>query len=70
MSRPRIVLAALLLTALPGVALAQGGELKIAYVDSDAVIKQAPGYTEANEEFNRTANEWRDSLAQRQQGLQ
>jgi outer membrane protein len=70
MSRPRIVLAALLLAFLPGVALAQGGELKIAYVDSDAVIKQAPGYTEANEEFNRTANEWRDSLAQRQQGLQ
>ena len=70
MSGPRIVLAALLLAALPGVALAQDGELKIAYVDSDAVIKQAPGYTEANEEFNRTANEWRDSLAQRQQKLQ
>ena len=59
-----------LVVALPVLAVAQSGELKLGYVDSEAVIKEAPGYAEANAEFNQTASVWRDSLAQRQSELQ
>jgi outer membrane protein len=51
-----------LLLLAPAAAVAQQADLKIGYVDSEAIIQQAPGYTEANQEFNRTAQAWRDSL--------
>ncbi|HET9581262.1 MAG TPA: OmpH family outer membrane protein [Gemmatimonadota bacterium] len=59
-----------LLLLAPAVAGAQQVELKIGYVDSEAIIQQAPGYTEANEEFNRTAQAWRDSLETNRTRLQ
>ena len=59
-----------LLLFVPAAAAAQQGQLKIAYVDSEAIIKQAPGYSEANEEFNRVASAWRDSLETKRQQLQ
>ena len=67
----RISLAVLaLVVAVPAVASAQQSTLKIAYVDSEQVIRQAPGYTEASEAFNRTASGWRDTLEQRRTRLQ
>jgi outer membrane protein len=54
----------------PAAAGAQQADLKIGYVDSEAIIQKAPGYTEANEEFNRTAQAWRDSLETRRTRLQ
>lgn len=54
----------------PAVAVAQQTDLKIAYVDSEAIIQQAPGYTEANEEFNQVAGGWRDSLETKRTELQ
>jgi outer membrane protein len=67
----RITLGALLLLAiLPGLVAAQEGTIKIAYVDSEEIIKQAPGYAEASAEFNRTASGWRDSLEQKRTRLQ
>lgn len=63
-------LGALLVFAAPTLSIAQTTDLKLGYVDSEAVIKQAPGYAEANDEFNQTASVWRDSLAQRQTQLE
>ena len=60
--RTTVAAAAGLLLLAPVVAGAQQADLKIGYVDSEAIIQKAPGYTEANEEFNRTAQAWRDSL--------
>lgn len=65
-----ILSALLLLVALPVVVAAQDTSLKIAYVDSEQIIKQAPGYAEANAEFNRTAGVWQDSLEQKRTRLQ
>lgn len=60
----------LLLATIPAGAAAQDGPLRIAYVDSDQIIKQAPGYEEASQEFNRTAESWQDSLEQKRSRLQ
>ena len=69
-SRSRIVIGALaLVAAVPAVAAAQQS-LKIAYVDSEEIIRQAPGYTQASETFNTTAAGWRDTLQQRRTRLQ
>ncbi|HUF89004.1 MAG TPA: OmpH family outer membrane protein [Gemmatimonadota bacterium] len=55
----------------PAAGLAQGQtDLKIGYIDSEEVIKAAPGYTEANEAFNRTATAWRDTLETKRTRLQ
>lgn len=55
----------------PATGLAQGQtDLKIGYIDSEEVIKAAPGYTEANEAFNRTATAWRDTLETKRTRLQ
>lgn len=59
-----------LVAAVPAVAAAQETSLKLGYVDSEAIIRQAPGYTEASEAFNRTATSWRDSLEQKRTRLQ
>src|SRR5688572_21623180 len=56
--------------ALPAVASAQETSLKIGYIDSEEIIKAAPGYTEANDAFNRTATAWRDSLDAKRTQLQ
>lgn len=45
-------------------------DLKIGYIDSEEIIKAAPGYTEANDAFNRTATAWRDSLDTKRTELQ
>lgn len=63
------LLAALLALFAPAAVSGQTA-LKIAFVDSEALIKQAPGYAEANEAFNRTASSWRDSLEQKRTQLQ
>jgi outer membrane protein len=55
----------------PAAAGAQGvTDLKIGYIDSEEIIKAAPGYTEANDAFNRTATAWRDSLDAKRTQLQ
>ncbi len=58
------------LAAVPTIARAQGSAPKIVYIDSDAVIKQAPGYSEANDAFNNTAGAWRDTLEAKRSHLQ
>ena len=70
MLRWHIPLATAVLLLAPSVGAAQQADLKIAYVDSEAIIKQAPGYTEANEQFNQTASLWRDSLETKRSQLQ
>lgn len=71
MFAPRMILGALLLlTALPVAGAAQNTSLKIAYIDSEEIIKQAPGYTEANATFTATAGGWQDSLEQKRTRLQ
>jgi len=59
--------ALLLLAASPAVAQEAP---KIAYVDSERLIREAPGYTEANEAFNQTASVWRDSLEMKRARLE
>lgn len=44
--------------------------LKIAYVDSEAIVRQAPGYAEASEQFNQAVAGWQDTLEQTRQRLQ
>jgi len=68
MKRAMTTMGALLLLAA-GPALAQEGP-KIAYVDSERLIREAPGYTEANEAFNQTASVWRDSLEMKRERLE
>ncbi|MGH7570921.1 MAG: OmpH family outer membrane protein [Gemmatimonadota bacterium] len=70
MIRWHVLSAAGMLLLAPAIASAQESDLRIAYVDSEAIIKQAPGYTEANEEFNQTAGLWRDSLETKRVQLQ
>lgn len=72
MTRSRILLVALaLVVAAPsGLAAQQVENLTIAYVDSEALIKQAPGYQAANDAFNQQASVWRDSLEQKRTELQ
>lgn len=68
----KIALAALaLVTLAPLAARAQSANgLKIAYVDSEAIIRKAPGYDEASDAFNKTASSWRDTLEQKRTRLQ
>ena len=62
-----VVLAAL----APAVALGQGTTtLKIAYVDSEALVRQAPGYEEAKQAFDRATRSWQDSLELKRSELQ
>ena len=66
-----LVVALIAFLAAPAMAQAQGQtDLKIGYIDSEEVIKAAPGYTEANEAFNRTATAWRDTLDTKRTRLQ
>src|SRR5688572_16555009 len=49
-----IVIAVATAVLLPAAARAQGTtELKIAYVDSEELVQQAPGYEEAKQAFDR-----------------
>lgn len=66
----RIGIPVLALLAAAPAARAQQTALKIGYVDSEAIIRQAPGYTEASDAFNRTATGWRDTLEQKRTRLQ
>ncbi|MGH7549382.1 MAG: OmpH family outer membrane protein [Gemmatimonadota bacterium] len=70
MIRWHILSVAGMLLLAPAVASAQQSDLRVAYVDSEAIIKEAPGYTEANEEFNQVAGLWRDSLETKRAQLQ
>ena len=66
-----LLIGILALVAAPAGAAAQGQtDLKIGYIDSEVVIQAAPGYTEANDAFNRTATAWRDSLDAKRSQLQ
>ena len=56
---------------LPAVAHAQAASgLKIAYVDSEELVRQAPGYEEAKQAFDRATQAWTDSLQQKRNELQ
>lgn len=71
MHRTKFLIAAIVgVFALPALASAQDATLKVAYVDSEAVIRQAPGYQEASEAFNQTAAGWRDTLQEKRQELE
>jgi len=66
-----LVIALVAWLAVPAAGRAQGQtDLKIGYIDSEEIIKAAPGYTEANEAFNRTATAWRDTLETKRTQLQ
>lgn len=66
-----VVIAAALAMAVfaPVVARAQAS-LKIAYVDSEQLVRQAPGYEEAKTAFDQATQVWRDSLEQKRTQLQ
>ncbi|HET6617331.1 MAG TPA: OmpH family outer membrane protein [Gemmatimonadota bacterium] len=68
----KVLLGALTLgLVVPAAGNAQGQtSLKIGYIDSEEIIKAAPGYTEANDAFNRTAGAWRDTLDSKRTQLQ
>lgn len=66
MKRAFTIMGALVLL-VAGTARAQEG--KIAYVDSERLVREAPGYTEADEAFNQTASVWRDSLEAKRQRI-
>ncbi|MBW3660290.1 MAG: OmpH family outer membrane protein [Gemmatimonadetes bacterium] len=71
MHRTKFAIAAIAaVLALPSVASAQNADLRVAYVDSEAIIRQAPGYQEASQAFNQTATGWRDTLEQKREQLQ
>jgi outer membrane protein len=65
------LVAALAAVVLPGAALGQGTtQLKIAYVDSEELVRQAPGYEEAKQAFDRATQVWTDSLTLKRNELQ
>lgn len=64
------IAAATAILALPALTSAQSADLRVAYVDSEAIIRQAPGYQEASQAFNQTAAGWRDTLQQKRQELE
>lgn len=71
MHRTKLLIAALAaVLALPALGSAQSSDLKVAYVDSEVIIRQAPGYQEASQAFNQTAAGWRDTLQQKRQELE
>jgi outer membrane protein len=59
-----IIIAAIALVGLaPVAARAQATtDLKIAYVDSEELVRQAPGYEEAKQAFDQATKTWQDSL--------
>jgi outer membrane protein len=66
-----IVVAAAAAVVLPAAARAQGTtDLKIAYVDSEELVQQAPGYEEAKQAFDRATQAWTDSLQVKRNELQ
>ena len=66
-----VIAAALAMAAFaPAVAQAQQTTLKLAYVDSDTLVRLAPGYDEAASAFDQVTNAWRDSLEQKRTQLQ
>lgn len=66
----RIGWMALLLWVVPTVGWAQEASSGIAFLDSQRIIQEAPGYQEANDAFNRTAAGWQDTLEQKRTTLQ
>lgn len=66
-----VIAAALAMAAFaPVVAQAQQPALKLAYVDSDTLVRLAPGYDEAASAFDQITDAWRDSLEQKRTQLQ
>ncbi len=71
MKRGLVVIAAALAMAAFAPALARAQTtLKIAYVDSEQLVRQAPGYEEAKSAFDAATKVWRDSLEQKRTELQ
>jgi outer membrane protein len=70
-SNTALLIAFIVGLVVPAAAMAQGQtDLKIGYIDSEEIIKAAPGYTEANDAFNRMAGAWRDTLDTKRTQLQ
>lgn len=67
-----MIFAALALAAVvPVTAQGQGTTtLKIGYVDSEELVRAAPGYDEARQAFEQATLAWRDSLDDRRSRLQ
>jgi outer membrane protein len=55
-------LALVLLSASAGAAVAQGGGLKLAYIQSSVLLEQAPGRAEAESQFDRETGTYRDQI--------
>lgn len=70
MAKARFIVAALgLLFGAPAIAAAQEAP-RIAYVDTEAIIQEAPGYGEASAQFQQTTQSWQDTLEQKRAELQ
>ena len=61
--------AAALLPLLAAAAPAAAQEFKLAYVDSDSIIKATPGVAEARASYEKTAEEWKTALETRRREL-
>lgn len=63
MRRLVVMVFAVLAALVPVATHAQGTTtLKIAYVDSEQLVRQAPGYEEARAAYDQATKVWRDSL--------
>jgi outer membrane protein len=66
-----VIIVAVAGVLLPAGARAQGTtDLKIAYVDSEELVRQSPGYEEAKQAFDRATQAWTDSLQTKRNELQ
>jgi outer membrane protein len=61
-----VAIVALLAAAAPAAAQQ---EQKLAYVDSDSIIKATPGVTEARSSYEKTAEEWKTALETKRREL-
>jgi outer membrane protein len=61
--------AAALVPLLAAAAPAAAQEFKLAYVDSDSIIKATPGVSEARASYEKTAEEWKTALETRRREL-
>jgi outer membrane protein len=61
--------AAALVPLLAAAAPAAAQEFKLAYVDSDSIIKATPGVAEARASYEKTAEEWKTALETRRREL-
>ena len=65
-----VIAAALAMAAFAPVIAQAQTQLKIAYVDSEQLVQQSPGYEEAKSSFDAVTRAWHDSLEQKRTQLQ